>query len=242
MIYRETPSGEGVSVNPRGGPLDDLLVEGLLFGHHRVHCRRVQPLEIELSGLEIKKYPNCYATHRATDAVLIMRKEGRINISNIKAVHVTSNAGAHAPLVHNSPNTGTEARFSMEYAVAAALLDGRLGLASFNDTQVVRADIRALTPLISASEADGPTFPRWTHVRITHNDESVVDHTVTNVSGGASSPMSLEELHLKVEDCFSFASCPIDAGRFIELCEAGGDTWIHDLLMLLHTPAPSKVL
>lgn len=197
------------------------------------------PLEIEASGLEIKKYPNCYATHRATDAALALRRAGLVDLPRIRAVHVTSNAGAHAPLVHHRPDTGTQARFSMEYAVAAALLDGGLGLASFEDDQVARAGIRALTAAVSMSKAEGPPFPRWTRVRITHEDGSAVERTVTALSGGADLPLSMAELRTKVQDCFSFASRPVDAATFVDLCTSDGATWLHDLLALLRAPSPA---
>ena len=51
---------------------------------------------------------------------------------------------ALAPLIHAAPTTGLEGKFSLQYAVAATLLDGRPGIESFTDDAVARPAAQAL--------------------------------------------------------------------------------------------------
>ena len=44
------------------------------------------------------------------------------------------------PLIHHSPETGLEGKFSLEYGIAAALLDGDPGFDSFSDAAVRRPE------------------------------------------------------------------------------------------------------
>ncbi len=56
------------------------------------------------------------------------------------ASDVRTPASSLAPLIHHSPTTGLEGKFSLEYGIAAALLDGRPGFDSFTDDAVARAE------------------------------------------------------------------------------------------------------
>src|SRR5690606_19208957 len=109
-------------------------------------------LELVSSGIEVKKYPLCYATHRTIDGILDIREAHGLLLSDVDRVEVTSNFRATVPLIHPAPQTGLEAKFSMQYAVAAALSDGYVRLSSFTDDNVRRADIQAFFPRITVQE------------------------------------------------------------------------------------------
>src|SRR5207245_5103444 len=93
----------------------------------------------------VKKYPCCFAIHRAADAVLDLRAEhGLTDPELVEAVRVTVPVGGVSPLIYDRPATGLEGKFSMQYVLAAALLDGRVGLDAFDDDAVRRPAARAL--------------------------------------------------------------------------------------------------
>ena len=87
-----------------------------------------EPFEIVSPGVGVKLYPCCYATHRAIDAVLELRAEHGIAPANVAEVRVEVNRGGLLPLRVEPPATGLEGKFSLEYCLAAALLDGGVGL------------------------------------------------------------------------------------------------------------------
>ncbi|MCR0982724.1 MmgE/PrpD family protein [Roseomonas populi] len=154
-------------------------------------------------GLEVKKYPLCYATHRALDAVLHLRAEHGVTLDEVEAVHVHASPGALAPLIHHRPTTGLDAKFSMEYAIAAALADGALRLASFDDAAVRRPLIQAFLPRVTADEDVGDLLPRWAEVTLRLKDGRTLSMCRHALRGGAEDPLSEGELLAKAADCFA---------------------------------------
>src|SRR6478609_331959 len=49
------------------------------------------------------------------------------------------------------PMTGLEGKFSVQYTLAAALLDGAVTLATFTDERLARPDMQALLPKIAVT-------------------------------------------------------------------------------------------
>ena len=63
------------------------------------------------------------------------------------------------PLIHHRPVTGLQAKFSLEYAAAAALLDSYPGFASFTDDAVRRPDAIRLAGLVETKLEPGGSWP-----------------------------------------------------------------------------------
>ena len=160
------------------------------------------PLEFDASGFEIKKYPLCYATHRAIDGLLDLRAEHGLTLDQIERVEIISNFRGMVPLIYPCPQTGLEGKFSMHYAVAAALLDGHVKLSSFENAAVLRPEIQRFFAKIDAREDQGPASPRWTRVTLQTRDGRRPEKMVTTLRGAANCPLSDEGLIEKAEDCF----------------------------------------
>lgn len=175
-----------------------------------------EPLELERSGVEIKKYPLCYATHRMLDGLLDLRAEEHLTLADVESVDIRVSREALAPLIHHRPQSGLEAKFSMEYAAAAALLDGAVKLSSFLDSAVVRPEIQAFLPKVSACEHGETLLPRWTEVAVRRTDGEILTKRVETLRGSAEKPLSKEELLRKIEDCYDFGGCRIDAAQFLD--------------------------
>lgn len=126
------------------------------------------PYVFEDPGVALKQYPCCYAVHRAVDGMRAMLKGPR-QIEEITAIRCTVPPTGLRPLLYTRPVTGLEAKFSMEYALAATTLDGTLNLDSFDDDQVLRPAIAELYERITVREEER---------------NSVGDGTVRTVSAG----------------------------------------------------------
>ena len=100
-------------------------------------------------GLAIKLYPCCYALQRPIAAV------PPTDPDQVRAVLVSTPASALTPLIHHRPHTGLEAKFSLEYGIAAALLDGHPGLDSFTDAAVRRPDAGRLVEAVKVEPQPG---------------------------------------------------------------------------------------
>lgn len=172
------------------------------------------PLEIDAMGIDIKKYPCCYAIHRALDGLLAMRKAHALTPANVDKIAVTNSAGGLDALLLQPPVNGLQAKFNMAYCMSAALLDGAIRLASFDDTQVMRPEIRAWLPRVTLQEAPGTILPRWSQVRIECANGRVLAQRINTARGDAVDPLSDAELIEKVADCFAFGKCDTDASAF----------------------------
>ncbi|GLC96677.1 hypothetical protein Tamer19_60860 [Cupriavidus sp. TA19] len=159
------------------------------------------PLEMRRSGLDVKQYPMCYATHRALDAVLALRRANGLRLEDVVRVNVLTSHGALVPLVHPRPRTGLEGKFSMAYAMAAALQDGAVRLTSFVDSSVQRPEIQAFLPRVHATEAAGPSAPRWAEVTLQMHDGRHLNAHVQTLHGSTQQPLTDAELIAKLDDC-----------------------------------------
>jgi len=164
------------------------------------------PWEIVSPGVGVKLYPCCYATHRAIDAALELREEHRLAAASVSRVKVTVSTGALMPLLTRPPATGLEAKFSLGYCVAAALLDGRVGLASFTDATVGRPEAQRLASRVEALE-DGPPadFPIGgkAEVEVWTDGGSRYSRCVQMPRGDPQRPLTWDELAAKFRDCAS---------------------------------------
>jgi len=102
------------------------------------------PFEFVSPGLTLKSYPSCTHTHTAIHAALELKRE-----HNIQAADVESIQSAVTPVVADflqwhDPQTRVEAKFSMEFCVASALVEGKMDMANFADDSLSSPAIRDL--------------------------------------------------------------------------------------------------
>ncbi|MCH6159110.1 MmgE/PrpD family protein [Streptomyces marispadix] len=99
-------------------------------------------------GLAVKLHPCCYAMQRPISAARLLPLLGDGGdpggTEDIARITVTTPEAGMQPLIHHRPRTGLEAKFSMEYAVATALLDGFPGMDDFTDAAASRPEVRRL--------------------------------------------------------------------------------------------------
>lgn len=196
------------------------------------------PLELHASGFEIKQYPMCYAVHRAIDGVLELRGEHGLTLDRVASARIVTSAGGLVPLIHHRPVTGLQAKFSMEYAVAAALADGAVGLASFEDAAVQRGEVAAFFPRVTASEADGALLPRFAEVSLRLTDGREVATKVLFQHGSAERPLSDGQLLAKAQDCLRHGASTVDATTLYRLARRMPTLPARALLDALTDPSP----
>ena len=118
-------------------------------------------LRVRRNGLSIKKYPVCYAAHRVIDGVLALKREHGLTADQVKCVTPVLSEVTARVLHSHRPGSGLEAKFSVEFACAMAVVEGAVGLSQVTDEQVRRADIQALLERVAPQtvEADCPIEP-----------------------------------------------------------------------------------
>ena len=122
-------------------------------------------------GIAIKKHPSQYGTHRGIDAALELRAKHSVDPARIAAVHIETPQMGYVS--RPAPATGLEGKFSFQYTVCAALLDGAVTMETFTDAAVNRPSVRAL--LDKTEHTQNPSIPSnfndmWTTVTVTLDD------------------------------------------------------------------------
>lgn len=172
------------------------------------------PLAIDEYGLVAKLYPSCMSSHLAIDGLLLLRN--RIGANEVAAIELHLPGFMVANLGYDDPRNEMEARFSMHYCAAVALVEGVPRLSHFADDAIFAAATRRLMPLvrmhIREPSPEAATLP-WggdALVRIRLASGAVHETTVLYPKGCARNPLSDVEQHMKFVDC---ASRSLDAAK-----------------------------
>ncbi|WP_114905843.1 MmgE/PrpD family protein [Ornithinimicrobium murale] len=173
------------------------------------------------AGINVKKYPCCYNTHRTADATLDLRERDGIDPSAVRRVHVVLEPGGFDPLIHHRPRTGLEGKFSIEYVIAAALLDGEVNLESFTDEAVLRPEAQRLVETVTWEVAAVPPVgpERWDQafsVVTVETDAGEFTFRTDIPRGDRRAPLSRAELEAKFADCCNFSGSGWDARALMD--------------------------
>jgi 2-methylcitrate dehydratase PrpD len=175
-------------------------------------------LRIRQSGLSIKQYPICYATHRVIDGVIGAASRENLNAEDVAAVHAQIGKTQASMLRNHAPQTGLEAKFSLEFAVASSLVAREVGLAQLNDQFVRTSEIQSTMKKVATTTVDTscpvePMFAFADRVRIELKDGRAVDTgDIRFARGNAQLPLTQDELKRKFLDCVRSAP-EVDAER-----------------------------
>jgi 2-methylcitrate dehydratase PrpD len=175
-------------------------------------------LRIRESGLSVKQYPICYATHRVIDGVIDAARRENLHPEQVAAVHAQIGKTQASMLRNHAPQTGLEAKFSLEFAVASSLVAQEVGLAQLNDAFVRRPEVQATMKKVSTATVDTtcpiePMFAFADRVRIELKDGRAIDTgEIRFARGNAKLPLTSDELKRKFFDCVQSAH-EVDAER-----------------------------
>ncbi|MBV8713067.1 MAG: MmgE/PrpD family protein [Solirubrobacterales bacterium] len=152
------------------------------------------------NGLAIKLFPCCYALQRPIAAVVGI---GPLPERRVEHIRVRTPACSLAPLIHHRPRTGLEGKFSLEYGIAAALLNGLPGIDSFNDEAVRRAEAMRLVEAVEtvATEGGEHLLAGEIELEVTLADGSKLGTTLATAPGAPDRPPTDEELLTKLTLC-----------------------------------------
>ena len=154
-------------------------------------------------GLAIKIYPCCYALQRPISALAELASAAGIHAADVQRIELRTPAATVVPLIHHRPGTGLQGKFSIEYAAAAALLDGYPGFASFTDEAVQRDAARRLVGIVETELEPGGDWLLDGELRATiHARNGAVHSAVLQYPPGSPErPPSPDQLRAKIADC-----------------------------------------
>lgn len=94
------------------------------------------PWELVAPGIYYKLYPCCHYGHAAINALLSIMRDNKIDTKNVDSVEVGATQAIYDNLIYHEPKTGLEGKFSMQFFMADALLEGGVKLEDFTDEKV----------------------------------------------------------------------------------------------------------
>ncbi len=165
-------------------------------------------------GVGVKKYPLCYCTHRALDGMLDLLKANKVDAAKVKQVTVSTSKRFIITLRNHLPQTGLEAKFSMEFAMACALIAGRASLAELTDGFVRRSDVQALMKRVVVKQEereDAAGAAIYDGIIVETEAGKTLSTQVNKIRGGADQPLSREELWAKFEACAEVGKARVPA-------------------------------
>src|ERR1700730_9488107 len=162
--------------------------------------------------LSIKKYPACYCTHRSLDGMLDLLAQHPLKPADIAQITVSLSQTHSLILRNHTPQTGLEGKFSMEFAMAAAVISRRASLGEYTDEFVRRPEVQQLmrkVRLVTNENYDPVQIGASVYDQVTvelANGERLESEKVKRARGHAELPLGEAELFDK------FRTCP-DAGH-----------------------------
>ncbi len=176
------------------------------FDVDRIFADWGNPLEVEDPTIAIKQFPCCGSTHPAVMMALELHDKDGVRAADVAAVEVRPHVRRFRHTSTPDPQTQLQAKFSVQYVVARALLDGAVRLKDFEGEAYAEPEIRRLLAVTTAEPH--PDMPedgaaQWgAEVSVTLNDGRRLTRRVDNVVGrDGNHPMTDSEMWTKFEDC-----------------------------------------
>lgn len=165
--------------------------------------------------VSFKPWPACRGTHPYIEAALVLRER----VDPARVVRIEAETGPIQEMLIRpqpakaEPTRAIEAKFSIPYTVAVALIDGAVTLDSFVAERIADDATRALAHKVV--ERRNPDWGRAEaasgSLTVTFDDGTTLAHRVMQAAGHPDRPMDDAALIAKFVDCAAHAARPIDA-------------------------------
>lgn len=162
--------------------------------------RRWELLE---TGITVKLYPSCAATHPTLDALLDMIRREQLVPEQIDAVDVEVDSMTPRLLIYPRPATELEAKFSMPFCAAAAIVCGAPGIDTFEMTRVQEPAVQRVMERVTLRvnpEFDNSVPLSRARVTVRLNDGRVLTQEADGARGYPGR-VTDEELETKFRSC-----------------------------------------
>jgi 2-methylcitrate dehydratase PrpD len=183
-----------------------------------------ETLEIVESGIAFKMYPCCGLAYTTIDAALEIARRHPVAADEVASIEVVVHPMAQVLLIHPRPHTVAEAKFSLEYCAARALLDREMGLKQFTQDKVLDPAVQALLERVHPVHENLPMrqdgvrqFP--VELRVLLRDGTTLRSRVEHARGGPQNPVSSADLEAKFSACAATRLPPARIAQALEVLQ-----------------------
>lgn len=154
----------------------------------------------ETPQIAFKPYPACHFVHACLDAAKLALDGKTLTVDEIESITVGI-PGPGVPLVLEprerklAPATGYEAKFSLQFCIAAIVIRGNVDLSTFDADNLADREILTLAAKVDYVERDFPTYPESFpgSVRIVTRNR-ILERELPHQRGGPPNPMTTDEV------------------------------------------------
>ncbi len=161
------------------------------------------PFELVTPGVSIKRYPSCHGTSYSIDALLELVEEGQIEPDDVASIRCRIPRLISQMLIYANPQSGLEGKFSLQFCLAAALVDRNVSLRHFTEPKIHDPRIRRVMDRIDVDISDEPGD--YGEVSITLHDGRMLERRVTEPKGSPGNPLTDNQVASKFIDCAGLA-------------------------------------
>jgi 2-methylcitrate dehydratase PrpD len=175
---------------------------------------------LKIHGVSLKPHASCRHTHAPIDCALEIRSRmGAPSPVTVEAIDVSTYGATLALCDRREPSTPYEAKFSVQYCVAAALVLGGGGLEAFGDDSLRDPAIRALASKVQARVEPSieARYPReWrAEVRVRLRNGETFEAGTAHPKGDPEAPLSQAEMESKFLSLATFGGQGDAAARWL---------------------------
>ena len=156
-------------------------------------------------ALIIKKYPCCGGNHAMLDSLFSLMREHNFTWDDVASAEVDQSY-LSIVMLYPEPDDPLKGKFSAKYNVAAALVDGEIGIGTFSDEKIADPEIQSAmekvtTRVMSKWEESAGEVSKGLPVRITLKDGRSFEHVTARdmILGGAKNPWGSDSIKGKFE-------------------------------------------
>jgi 2-methylcitrate dehydratase PrpD len=189
------------------------------------------PFDVVEPGIAIKQYPCCGSTHPALDVMLDLVRRHDLREEAVARIECFTHARRLEHTNRPDPQSGLEAKFSVQYCLARALTNRAIRIEHFEGDAFRDPAVRAILPRVHAAAYTATQFPDGNHlgaeVKVMTVGGKVFSGKIDEALGRTgANPLPTERLREKFENCIGRAlpgSCARTLADMIERLETLAD-------------------
>jgi 2-methylcitrate dehydratase PrpD len=171
--------------------------------------------DLATRGATIRLHACCGAAHWSMDALQsIQRQRGPIDPQEIEAIDVELPSFLLPMMPFHQPASGLQAKYSLEYDMAAITLDGRAGIHQFTDAALARPEAQALMGRVKTVPTEGAFESR---VVVTLRGGEQLEATSNRAHGNPTDPLTEAERLAKFHECAATLAGDEQRARIVDL-------------------------
>ena len=182
------------------------------------------PLDILKPGVGLKQYPCCGSTHSAIDAMISVRERYALNPDDVVKIESITHDRALAHTDRPFPRSTLDAKFSVQYCVARALMHGDVTFDHFEGDAYRDAKVHELLKKIETRPHAHQPKGMYEHfqgeVIVTTRDGKRYSARVDQPLRGPQNSAPPDRLESKFRDCAAKALVPGSIGKLYDILQS----------------------